>query len=383
MKERMHSKLIPTLVLLALFNFSCTQSRENSSDTVEDTKEQPVFEAIDVYRNPNTFEQYAGRLKPGDTPPSMKIEKWFNGTPVNRFEEGKVYVVEFFASWCQPCRKSIPHLNKLQGEFKDQLVVIGLAASESEPNSTRLERLLTAKKDILTYRVAYTSDEKTFKDWNWGARNTGLPWAFIIDKKGKLAWFGQPFQSRFEPVLRAVLNGSYMPASEVQVADENFERRKELWPVQEAFWNAVGSEDWQKSVSLGERLLSSGDQMFYYEAAQVFQIKYEELGMKEEALSLLETLRADLLQGIPEGLSYMARVIGRDTEASGQALDLAFALARETNDLTLYENPGLLFLLGTLHERQGDPQEARQLYEKARQLNDDKELAEELDKKII
>ena len=63
-------------------------------------------------------------LKAGDAAPALKLAKWVKGTEVKTFEKDKVYVVEFWATWCGPCRRTIPHLTKLSKEMKDKVTVI-------------------------------------------------------------------------------------------------------------------------------------------------------------------------------------------------------------------------------------------------------------------
>src|SRR5689334_14465342 len=56
-------------------------------------------------------------LAVGDRAPAIGADAWLNGPAVPRFRRGNVYLVDFWATWCFPCRQSIPQLNQLQRSY--------------------------------------------------------------------------------------------------------------------------------------------------------------------------------------------------------------------------------------------------------------------------
>src|SRR6185436_18690534 len=95
----------------------------------------------------------AANLKVGDPAPKLQVSKWVQGDPVKEFDRDKTYIVEFWATWCGPCRVSIPHLNEIHTKFKDKgLVVIGQDCWERD--TSLVEPFIKKMGDKMTYRVA-------------------------------------------------------------------------------------------------------------------------------------------------------------------------------------------------------------------------------------
>src|SRR5690242_11497781 len=73
-------------------------------------------------------------LELGEQAPPLKIKKWVKGSSVDLAKNRgkKIYVLEFWATWCGPCKESIPHLTEMQQEHKkDGVVIIGV--SDEDP----------------------------------------------------------------------------------------------------------------------------------------------------------------------------------------------------------------------------------------------------------
>ena len=149
-------------------------------------------------------------LKVGDPAPKLQTGKWVQGEPVKDFQKGKAYLVEFWATWCPPCRASIPHLNEIYKKFKDKgLIVIGQNVSERD--DSLVAPFVKKMGDKMTYRVALddkTSDKSGQMSTTWmeAAGLQGIPSAFLVDTKGKIAWIGHPMELK-EYVIESVLAG--------------------------------------------------------------------------------------------------------------------------------------------------------------------------------
>ncbi len=130
-------------------------------------------------------------LKVGDPAPPLTASEWLQGEPIRQFEPGKIYVVEFWATWCGPCILMMPHTAELQTQYKDQGVTV-IAYTGRDPDNTREKVVEFVKKrgQKLPYTFAYNDQEETTAGWMKSAGRAGIPCAFVVDKAGRIAFIG-------------------------------------------------------------------------------------------------------------------------------------------------------------------------------------------------
>ena len=148
-------------------------------------------------------------VKVGDDAPPLSVDEWLKGEPVKSFEEGKVYLVEFWGTWCTPCIENIPHLSKIQNDYSLKgLVVIGVATHEFDGRE-KLDNFMKRRGSEMEYRVAYDSDFSMEKDWDTGVTgslNFRLPICFVVGKKGIVEFVGHPADSNLEYKIEKALD---------------------------------------------------------------------------------------------------------------------------------------------------------------------------------
>jgi len=131
--------------------------------------------------------------------------KFIKGQSVNIAEEAsKVIVVEFWATWCPPCRNSIPHLTEVQRKFKDQgLIIVGVTNEKDDSN--KITDFVNDMADKMDYTVAIDVDETARKGIFVPSGSRGIPTAFILIGN-EVVWFGHPMDGSFENEIQKALD---------------------------------------------------------------------------------------------------------------------------------------------------------------------------------
>lgn len=173
----------------------------------------------------------------GKAPPPIKVARWVKGEPLTGFEKGKVYVVDFWATWCGPCNAAIPHLTKLAQDHKGKVEVIGVSISERQKNAEDtayidvVDAFVKKKGDRMDYRVAVdTPDKQMHATWFKPTGTGGIPTAYIIDQNGLVAWTGIGSPADVERIVGQVLAGTFDIKKERELqrqAEEEAKKRSE------------------------------------------------------------------------------------------------------------------------------------------------------------
>jgi thiol-disulfide isomerase/thioredoxin len=186
-------------------------------------------------------------LKVGDAAPQLKVAKWVKGTPITNLKDGKIHVVEFWATWCGPCRVSIPHLTELAAKYKGKVDFVGVDSFEqpSPTYMTGVEKFVKDMGDKMAYNVAADgqgANNYMATAWMDAAGQGGIPTAFVVDKSGTIAWIGHPMDG-LDEVLGKMVAGKFdvkTAAAEQQAEATKAQKQQELM---QPFVKAMSAQD--------------------------------------------------------------------------------------------------------------------------------------------
>ena len=300
-------------------------------------------------------------LKVGSPAPKLQTGKWVQGEPVKQFEPGKAYLVEFWATWCGPCRVSIPHLNDIYTKYKDKgLIVIGQDCWEEDEKL--VAPFVEQMGEKMTYRVALDDKETSKKGrmaetWMDAAGQNGIPTAFLVDTKGVIAWIGHPMKLK-EQVIEDVLAGTFdVPKAAAEAA--------QLIAARSALSLAMQNQDWDGATARLAELekLLPEDQRGSLHDGKLFAIligKEDYPAAYKVAAKISETHKDDAMWQ-----NSLAWQIATDKTIKQRDLVLAETIATRANAAAKGAVPNVLDTLARVLFMEGKQAEAIQQEEKA------------------
>ncbi len=285
-------------------------------------------------------------LSIGSKAPIPEISDFVRGEKPTFFEPGKVYVIEFWATWCPPCRQSMPHLTKLAEDMKSKgVVIVGVSDEKVETVRTFLEK--DEWKQKARYTLATDPDRSTHKAYMEASGQGGIPTAFIV-KEGVVQWIGHPME--MDAPLAKIVDGTWDPKTAKQTFEDSVAEEMKAMGRQNDMTKAIDSKDWDKAVALidAEIAASTGEEAMQsrVQKAQILLVA----GRSEAAYALC----AELIKEDPALRNFVATSVLHLPDVADRRVDLAITWLTDVTSAAGPANPQVLAELAYAWSLKGD-----------------------------
>lgn len=243
-----------------------------------------------VFATGNINAQERITLQVGDQAPPISYSKWLQGPkPITKIENDKIYVFEFWATWCGPCIQAMPHLSELSKKYAGKITFVGCDVWETSHGGGSQEGYLPKviqfvkqqkKLGRLTYNVfADNNKEDMGNKWLKAAGQDGIPSSFVI-QKGRIAWIGHPYY--LDSILTAVVAGTIDVDAIKKKNDEAAEERSKMEAQQEAgvklYKDAEDAKDYDKALRMTDTAIARYPNLSYVFVQDKLRILKEHFG---------------------------------------------------------------------------------------------------------
>lgn len=188
----------------------------------------------------------------GSPAPDARPKVMVQGEALGKLDDKQTYLFEFWATWCGPCVKMVPHLDALHKEFGPKGLVV-LGTSVWEEDQSKVDAFVKARAGKMTYRVGFDADKSVAKAWLEAAGVDGIPHAFLV-QKGKIVWAGHP-AGLTNKLVAAVLDGSFTPEKAAEEADAQGAQMQKAMTKLNELGQAIQAKEWAKAEKLLEETL--------------------------------------------------------------------------------------------------------------------------------
>lgn len=146
------------------------------------------------------FAQDQAGPKVGDDFVPLDVDNWLVGGEATEAVDaedlkGKVFVVEFWGTWCPPCRAVIPHMKELYKKYEESGNLVVMAVHTKKGGDPETVKKFVSEQGM-NYHIAI---DKGTTLQSYGVR--GVPHALVFGPDGKLVWRGHPGNKEFDQAV--------------------------------------------------------------------------------------------------------------------------------------------------------------------------------------
>ena len=313
----------------------------------------------------------------GDPAPKITVNRFVKGQPVTAFQPGRIYVVEFWATWCGPCRESIPHLTELQKKYS-AVTFLGVSVWERDPS--RVAPFVASMGDKMAYRVATDSvpagadpyKGAMSRSWLAPSGQESIPTAFLVDARGRIAWIGRPAEMS-EPLARIVAGKWDFGAAKQQFRAE--QKKLQAQRAEQAELQVIGKK-LQAAQATGDpkQVLAALDAAIRQKPALETELGYPRLRALAETGADTDHLNEygrHLIQAVfpsnPRALNAIAwRFVDPDSrKVQPKLFPFALRAAQKADELTRHQRADVAATLARAYFVNGNAAKAVELRDRA------------------
>ena len=138
---------------------------------------------------------------PGATAPDFTLKNLAGGNLTISDLRGKAVIIDFWDTWCPPCRRALPHLEELSNEYADNLVVVGVAFGRE--GEAKVQAYI--KENNLTFEMVLFEETSTILQDFGGIQS--IPTTFLVDANGVIVekWVGGLDKETYEKAIVATI----------------------------------------------------------------------------------------------------------------------------------------------------------------------------------
>lgn len=319
-----------------------------------------------------SYGQDMPKLQVGDPAPAFTYSKWIQGPdPIKKLDDNKLYVIEFWATWCGPCIAAMPHLSELAKQYEGKIDFIGCDVWENKYGGPKEQESYTKKvtnfvadqhkSGRLTYNVVMDNNaEDMGNNWLTAAGQNGIPSSFVVEK-GRIVWIGHPHY--LDSILIAVTQGTYDYKAERELKQKRMQEaaKREAGPnaAVKAYKAALDAKKYDEALKLMDETIEKYKESSYRFITDKFLLLMEHYSV-DRALSYGRELTKEKLPG----QVLIANLYTKDSLPKAVS---EFAIA-EVSKWPSDNNPKIFEILSSFQAKAGRYAEAAQSLRKGVEL---------------